>query len=184
MAPVIAYVPEGSANPPTGHMHFPGTITIPDDAFEKTLEAAARGFRLHGFRDIVFLGDHGGYRKSLERVAERLDARIAKATSGVRAFAPPEYYDAATRGFAEILRKKGYSEAQIGVHAGLADTSLTLAVDPSLVREDRLAAPSKGAADGVRGDPAQRERGAGARSAWTSSSSAPWRRSGQATARR
>jgi len=30
-----------------------------------------------------------------------------------------------------------------------------LAVDPSLVREDRLAAPTKGAADGVRGDPAR-----------------------------
>ncbi len=155
VAPVVAYVPEGTENPPAGHMRFPGTITVPEDAFEKTLESVAEGFRLHGFRNIVFLGDHGGYRKNLDRVVQRLDAEFTKAGSGVRAYAPPEYYDAATRGFAEILRKKGYTEAEIGVHAGLADTSLMLAVDPSLVRADKLAAPNKGAADGVRGNPAR-----------------------------
>jgi creatinine amidohydrolase/Fe(II)-dependent formamide hydrolase-like protein len=155
VAPVVAYVPEGSENPPTGHMRFPGTITIPEDMFEKTLEAAAQGFRLHGFHNVVFLGDHGGYRKSVDRVVERLNADFVKAKSGMRAFAPPEYYMTATHGFAELLRKKGYSEAQIGIHAGLADTSLMLAIDPALVREDKLAAPNKGAADGVQGDPAR-----------------------------
>src|SRR5262249_51379206 len=30
VAPVIAYVPEGGVSPPTAHMRFPGTITIPD----------------------------------------------------------------------------------------------------------------------------------------------------------
>jgi len=153
VAPVIAYVPEGGIDPPTGHMRFPGTITIPEDAFEKVLESAARGFRLHGFRDIVFLGDHGGYRKSLERVAERLDKEWASLHSRVRVHAMPEYYEAQTRDFAALLRGKGFTDAQIGVHAGLADTSLTLAVDPSLVRTERLGAATRGAADGVRGDP-------------------------------
>src|SRR5215468_3278182 len=49
VAPVIAYVPEGTVNPPTAHMRFPGTITVPDETFEKVLEYAARSFRLHGF---------------------------------------------------------------------------------------------------------------------------------------
>jgi creatinine amidohydrolase len=151
VAPVMAYVPEGGIDPPTGHMRFPGTITIPEDAFEKMLESTARGFRLHGFRDIVFLGEHGGYRKSLARVAERLDKEWSR--SKVRVHAMPEYYEAETRDFAALLRGKGYTEAQIGVHAGLSDTSLTLAVDPSLVRTDRLGAAAHGAADGVRGDP-------------------------------
>src|ERR1700726_1136815 len=53
VAPVIAYVPEGGLNPPTEHMQFPGTITVPEEAFEKILEFAARSFRLAGFRDIV-----------------------------------------------------------------------------------------------------------------------------------
>ena len=59
VAPVIAYVPEGAIAPPTGHMRFPGTITTPEDAFEKVLESAARSFKAHGFRAIVLLGDHG-----------------------------------------------------------------------------------------------------------------------------
>src|SRR5713226_6543564 len=40
VAPVIAYVPEGGLNPPTGHMRFPGTITVPDDGFQRVIEAA------------------------------------------------------------------------------------------------------------------------------------------------
>ena len=72
VAPVIAYVPEGGVEPPTAHMRFPGTITVPDATFESVLEYAARSFKRHGFRDIVFLGDHGGYQKDESVVAARL----------------------------------------------------------------------------------------------------------------
>ena len=52
------------------------------------------------------------------------------------------------------LRSKGYSDAEIGTHAGLADTSLMLAIDKSLVRMDILAEGAKTSpADGVYGDP-------------------------------
>src|SRR5229473_6680384 len=50
VAPVLPYVPEGRVNPPTGHMRFPGTITVPEDAFQKVIEYAARSFKQHGFR--------------------------------------------------------------------------------------------------------------------------------------
>src|SRR3954447_26850713 len=30
VAPVMAYVPEGGIDPPTGHMRFAGTISLPD----------------------------------------------------------------------------------------------------------------------------------------------------------
>ena len=153
VAPVIAYVPEGAISPPTQHMRYPGTITIPEDAFEKTLESAARSFRQHGFRDIVFLGDHGGYLKSLRRVAERLD-REWKA-SPARVHAIEEYYRAADRGFAKALTERGFTAAEIGTHAGLPDTALTLDVDPGLVRADRLASPGKQADTGVAGDPSR-----------------------------
>jgi creatinine amidohydrolase len=151
VAPVIAYVPEGSIDPPSAHMRFPGTITIPEDAFEKTLESAARGFRLHGFRHVVLLGDHGGYAKNLKNVAARLNREWAK--ERVRVHALDAYYHASDREFAELLRQKGFSDAEIGTHAGLADTSLALAVDPSLVRAERLSTPSMGTADGVHGKP-------------------------------
>src|SRR6266478_9342687 len=61
VAPVMSYVPEGGISPPTSHMRFPGTISIPAQTFQQMLEYDARSLKLHGFRDIVFLGDHGGY---------------------------------------------------------------------------------------------------------------------------
>jgi creatinine amidohydrolase len=151
VAPVIAYVPEGQVSPPTGHMRFPGTITIPEGAFEQTLESAGRGFRLHGFRDVVFIGDHGGYQKSLKKAADTLNREWA-ATS-IRAHALEEYYRAASVDFGEMLKGKGFAAAEIGNHAGAADTSLALATDPALVRADRMKAPNMGKADGVEGDP-------------------------------
>ncbi len=41
VAPVLAYVPEGSIEPPTAHMRFPGTITVPEAAFEQVVASAA-----------------------------------------------------------------------------------------------------------------------------------------------
>ena len=151
VAPVIAYVPEGSATTPSGHMRFPGTITVPEATFEQTLESAARGFRTHGFRDVVFLGDHGGYQKSLRKAADKLNNEWAKTT--VRAHASDEYYHAATVEFGDVLKAKGYTTAEIGNHAGAGDTSLAMATDPASVRTDRLKGPAMGKADGVEGDP-------------------------------
>jgi creatinine amidohydrolase len=134
VATVIAYVPEGGVNPPTGHMRYPGTITVPADAYRKVLDSAARSFRLAGFRDIVFLGDSGGYQKDNAIVGRQLNHEW-KGTP-VRVYAIVEYYRAAADGFAKILKQRGYSDAEIGLHAGLADTSLALAVDPGLVRPE------------------------------------------------
>jgi creatinine amidohydrolase/Fe(II)-dependent formamide hydrolase-like protein len=150
VAPVMAYVPEGGFAPPTSHMRFPGTLTVADDVFEKTLEAAGQSSKLHGFRNVVFLGDHGGYQSSIQRVVARLNK--AWAGSGVRAFSPAVYYDTSSQGFARILRQHGYHDDEIGTHAGLADVSLLLAVAPSLVRQDTLASDHRhSAADGVYG---------------------------------
>jgi len=148
VAPVIAYVPEGGVNPPTEHMRFPGTITVPEEAFEKILEYAARSFKLGGFRDIVFLGDHGGYQRGERAVADRLDREWA--ATGVRAHAIEEYYRAGQAEFARLLKSKGFRDEEVGTHAGLADTSLMLATDPRLVRADRPRS-----AEGVNGDPSR-----------------------------
>ena len=162
VAPVVAYVPEGSIDPPAGHMRFAGTISIPDAAFEATLEGAARSFRQHGFRDIVLIGDHGGTQKSLAKVAAKLDREWAKQASPARVHAVEEYYRAGERGVAEALRKLGVGDAEIGVHAGAADTSLSLAVDEQLVRSARLRdGGALGVAEGVQGDPRRADAAAG-----------------------
>lgn len=142
VAPVMAYVPE-----PAGHLRHPGTIAVPADAYRKVLAAAARSLKSAGFRDIVFLGDSGDYQQDNATVARDL-AREWAATP-VRAHALADYYRAATADYAAALARQGYTAAEIGVHAGLADTSLALAIDPRLVREDRLQA----GAPGVTGDP-------------------------------
>lgn len=159
VAPVIAYVPEGAINPPSAHMRFTGTITIPEAAFEATLEYTARSFRQHGFRDIVLLGDHGGYQKNMHRVADKLNRQWA--AEAVRVHAVDEYYGAADVDYPQALKRQGYSQAEIGTHAGLADTSLTMAIDPQLVRTDRLHDLKPDTAQGVYGDPARSNAQAG-----------------------
>jgi creatinine amidohydrolase len=135
VAPVMAYVPEGNLDPPTGHMAFPGSITLPDEHFTKVVEYAARSFKASGFRDIVLIGDSGPNQKGLKAVAERLNKQWVK--SGVRIHYSAAYYNA-------------ISDKQ---HAGMADTSQLMAVDPKLVRMDKRIAGSDYKATGVSGDP-------------------------------
>jgi creatinine amidohydrolase len=151
VAPVLAYVPEGSVDPPTGHMRYAGTITLPDPWFEKVLEFAARSFKAHGFRDIVFIGDSGENQPGQRKVAARLNQEWAR--TAVRVHAIEAYYRATTV-LRDRLRAEGYSERDLDGHAGLVDTALMLAIDPRLVRIDRFpaaAAPGSGAT----GDPSR-----------------------------
>ncbi|MEJ0069108.1 MAG: creatininase family protein [Pseudomonadota bacterium] len=150
VAPLVAYVPEGRIDPPSGHMRFAGTITIPEATFEALLESAARSFKHHGFRDVLFLGDHGGYQAGEKAVAERLNRDWA--ASPARAHAIEAYYRATETAYVQALKRRGIRDDEIGLHAGLADTALMLATDPRLVRSERLATVKPGA-DGVVGDP-------------------------------
>lgn len=152
VAPVISYVPEGSVSPPAGHMRFAGTISVPQAAFKSVVDGAARSFKQHGFVDVVLIGDHGGYQAQLRDVAVQLNR--AWAGTPARAHFIGDYYLAAQTRFAQLLRAKGLSVAQIGIHAGTADTSLSLAIDASMVRPDNFAAAAQGGvAVGVEGDP-------------------------------
>jgi creatinine amidohydrolase len=153
VAPVLAYVPEGAIDPPAAHMRFAGTISIPEATFESTLEHAARSFRQHGFRDVVLLGDHGGYRRNMKRVADKLNREWAATPARVHAL--DAYYDAAAADYPAALKSQGFSEQEIGTHAGLADTSLAMAIDERLVRAERLRAARPGPSDGVHGDPSR-----------------------------
>ncbi|WP_239467146.1 creatininase family protein [Rhodoferax koreense] len=152
VAPVVAYVPEGIIGSHSGHMRFTGTISIPADAFTAVLSGAARSLKQHGFLDVVFVGDHGGYQSLLQQTADRLNREWTG--SKTRAHYVADYYRAADNGFSQALRAKGFTSAQIGAHAGLADTSLMLAVDPNLVRMDKLSGFSTPeSVTGISGDP-------------------------------
>jgi creatinine amidohydrolase len=151
VAPVMAYVPEGPVDPPAGHMQFPGTITLPEDVFMQVVEYAARSFKVHGFRDIVLIGDSGGNLNGLYQVSLRLNDEWIESDTRVHFIA--EF----TRGeaFRNWLLSRGETPEQIGHHAGIMDTSVAMAVDPALVRNDRLAPGSDFRATGVLGDPSR-----------------------------
>lgn len=153
VAPVISYVPEGSITPPAAHMRFAGTISIPDAAFNAMLDGAAHSFKQHGFRTIIFLGDHGGYKENLDHVAQKLTREWVKFPQ-IRVIALSEYYRLSSAGFDALLKKRGFTESEIGSHGGLADTALTMATDKDAVRREAMLHNSKPAArDGVTGDP-------------------------------
>lgn len=148
VAPVMAYVPEGNVDPPSGHMRFPGTITTPPAVFEQVLEYAARSLAQHGFVDIALMGDSGGNQRSQAAVAERLNAEWADGPARVHHLT--DYYPG--RGD-EWLVEQGERAEDVGTHAGMHDTSTLLFLDPSKIRLDRM---EPGSADnGVNGTPSR-----------------------------
>jgi len=149
VAPVMAYVPEGGIDPPTGHMRFAGTITLPDPIFRQVLEYAARSLKLHGFRDIVFIGDSGPNQAGQNAVAATLNAEWAG--SNVRVHAIAGYYRGDREGDAAEMMKFGITKEEIGNHADVRDTSQMMAVDPKMVRNAKLQAGD--GKNGIQGDP-------------------------------
>ncbi len=134
VAPVVTYVPEGGLDPPSGHMRYAGTITLPNEYFMKLVEYAARSFRVHGFTDIVFIADSGGNLEGMEAVAEQLNGERAGEITRVH-FAD-DYYS--NNGYSEWLIDQGETEETIGGHAGLDTTSELLFVAPQHVRPDEM----------------------------------------------
>jgi len=113
VAPVVAYVPEGDIDPPTGHMRFAGTITTPQDVFAKVLEYAARSFKQHGFVDVVLVGDSGGNQEGQKIVAAALNKEWAATPARVHHITA--YYPG--RGDDWVV-SQGVSAADVGSHAG------------------------------------------------------------------
>lgn len=151
VAPVVSYVPEGRITPPSEHMRYAGTISVPEAAFKAVIAGAAQSLAQHGFTDIVILGDSGNYQAALKAVADGLNRDWKRQQVNARAHFIAAYYLAAQAPYHARLRQRGLSDAQIGSHAGAADTSLMLALDPSRVWPDKASA----SAAGVAGDPRQ-----------------------------
>jgi creatinine amidohydrolase/Fe(II)-dependent formamide hydrolase-like protein len=158
VTPVIPFVPEGAFDPPEGHLRYPGTIGVSEQAFAGVLDGIARSLKAAGFRTICFIADHGGSVKPQAEVAARLAGEWAQ--QGVRVIDVSEYY--ADEGQTNFLKSQGETPASIGLHAGITDTSELMAVHPQGVDLGRFAdAPFTLESNGVSGDPmrASAERG-------------------------
>ena len=149
VAPIVTYVPEGNLDPPSGHMRYAGAITLPVEHFKTLLEFTARSLAVHGFTDIVFIGDSGGNQRGMREVSEMLNAEWAG--GGTRVLFVGDYYS--NNGFRDWLISQGETEETIGSHAGISDTSQLLAVKPEHIRLDKRAPLGGFEGSGVSGDP-------------------------------
>jgi creatinine amidohydrolase/Fe(II)-dependent formamide hydrolase-like protein len=133
-APIVGFVPEGDLDPPSGAMRFPGSITVRDATYRALLVDIAESLRVHGFTDIILIGDSGGNQRGMEEVAEDLNVRWSG--SDVSAHFIKEFY---TPGWEETEK---YTEEVLGIaetrsdghHDDIWVTAMMMVTDPSTVR--------------------------------------------------
>jgi creatinine amidohydrolase/Fe(II)-dependent formamide hydrolase-like protein len=133
-APIVKFVPEGSIEPPSGAMRFPGSISLEQSTYEALLTDIARSLRQSGFRDIVMIGDSGGNQRGMANVAAALAG--AWAGSGTRIHFVREYYEPgweATEQFS--ARELGIVQTRDdGHHDDIWVTLMMMVSDPEQVR--------------------------------------------------
>lgn len=136
-APIVPFVPEGNFDPPSGAMHFPGSISVRAETYQALLEDIGNSLKLHGFSDVVFIGDSGGNQRGMKATAESLNKQWQG--SDTRAHFVAEFY---TSGWSETER---YTEEVLGVketqrdghHDDIWVTALMMITDPSSVRYEQ-----------------------------------------------
>lgn len=144
-APIVQLVPEGSIEPPSGHMTSPGTISLREETFQAVLTDVAHSLKMHGFTNIMFIGDSGGNQRGQRAVAEKLNEQFG-GTAVVAHI--QEYYDYAS--VSEMMEKAGLIKE--GESDGLHDDAIiTLNMfidDPASVRYDARVKADKATING------------------------------------
>ena len=151
VAPIVDYVPQGNIDPPSGHMRYPSTLSVSEATFMALLSDIANSLRVHGFENIVLIGDSGGNQNGMKSVAETLSkdwsGRKNKFGKQTRIFYINEYYD--NERWDAWLAKKGYKEDEAKIHDRLRHTVLNMVVDPEHVRYSQRVANGKASINGI-----------------------------------
>jgi creatinine amidohydrolase/Fe(II)-dependent formamide hydrolase-like protein len=71
-APVIKLVPEGNIERQTSHMASPGTISMRVETFRAMLTDVVHSLKMHGFKNIILIGDSGSNQGPQRFVADSL----------------------------------------------------------------------------------------------------------------
>lgn len=109
------------------HWHFPGTITLSAQTLMDTLMEMGESVYRAGFRKLALVNGHGGQPQIMEMVARDLHQRY----EDFMVF--PLFVWRVPHLPMELLTAK---EAELGIHAGDAETSLLLSILPDQVRMD------------------------------------------------
>ena len=148
--PTMPYAPAGDPIKKTGHMRFPGTVSVSEETFGAVARDVALSAIAAGFKNVALMGDHGSGQQTLKKIAGTLNAEWSP--KGVHVYHISDLYYKEKEQMKEYLTKRNMA---IDEHAGIDDTSEVMFVDKDnkWVRKDKLA-PDDGKM-GVRGDPTQ-----------------------------
>jgi creatinine amidohydrolase len=148
--PTMPYAIAGDPIKKTGHMRFPGTVSLSEETFGAVAREVAISAIAAGFKNVALMGDHGGGQQTLKKVAETLNTEWSP--KGIHVYHISDLYFKEKEQMKEYLTKRNMA---IDQHAGIDDTSEVMFVDKEnkWVRKDKLA-PDDGKM-GVVGDPTQ-----------------------------
>jgi creatinine amidohydrolase/Fe(II)-dependent formamide hydrolase-like protein len=152
VAPIVPFVPEGDIDPPTGHMRYPGSISVSQDTYKRLLADIASSLRANGFKHIILIGDSGGNQEGLKQVAAELSAKWKDGRSKIHFI--PEYYD--YPGLSKWIESQGIREVDEGHHDDYGITAQMMVVDPNTVRMKERMAKGKFSINGVKLSPAKK----------------------------
>ena len=152
VAPIVAFVPEGTIEPADSHMRFAGTISLQESTYRALLTDIAASLKQHGFEHVVLIGDSGGNQRGMKEVASELNAKWSGRPA---VHFIPEFYDypGATK-FAEA--ELGIKQGNEGLHDDYVITSIMMTVDPKQVRLAQREAKGKASINGVSITPASK----------------------------
>jgi creatinine amidohydrolase/Fe(II)-dependent formamide hydrolase-like protein len=151
VAPIVPFVPEGDIDPPTGHMLYPGTISVTEETFRALLTDIARSLRVHGFSNIILIGDSGGNQDGMRAVADQLSAVWADDVTEI--YFIPEYYDNPL--WNQWLELHGIRQVDEGLHDDVRHSAIMMTVDPETVRMEQRVAKGLFSINGVALAPAE-----------------------------
>jgi len=152
VAPIIAFVPEGTIDPPSGHMRYPGSISLTAPTFKALLIDVASSMKAAGFEHVILIGDSGGNQAGMKEVAAELSQKWAGGKTRIHFI--PEFYD--YPGVQQWIRSQGIVEKDEGHHDEYSITSMMMAVDPQSVRLKQRIAKNKASINGVSLVPAEK----------------------------
>jgi creatinine amidohydrolase len=150
--PTLPFAPTGDPVAKTGHMRFPGSVSISPEVYLGVVRQVGLSAIAAGFRHVFVMGDHGGGQGELRSAAETLDRDWRE--RGIRVFYVPDLYFKEKEQMRAYLRARGIPE---DMHAGTDDTSEIMYLDAAgqWIRRDKLAASdsTQESTTGVNGDP-------------------------------
>jgi creatinine amidohydrolase len=125
------------------HLGFAGTLSLQAETLEAICADCCASLAVHGFRRVLIFSAHIGNYPLLSEIEPKLAARLP-ADLDVIAFADSTAVLQAWRDAAQ--RVAGLAD-HVGGHADVAESSIMLAVQPDVVRNDRATAGFTGSMD-------------------------------------